>query len=260
MSSWYLRKADGGVYGPAGLGELMSWAADGRIAPEDDLSVDQQDWRPAPSVHELEMHYEVLLQDGSRYGPIHVMALRELMTDGSISSASQIFHAVSKKTKSAGEWLIEALVKQVEETSARLAKAKPEATLPEFDGAAKTESGYKEVLRWKHLYETEKKHRTDLESKYEQQHGELVQQLHALQKDKERLTRKIADLQEQVEQSEFGTSIPVGDADIHDAYRKLSRNYDSLLEQLKGKTEELNELREARGHGTGKSKEIIEEL
>lgn len=269
MSSWYLKKADGGIYGPATLSDIRQWAADGRIAPEDDLSEDQASWRPAPSIPEMEMNYEVILEDGSRYGPVHVMALRELMLDGSISAASRILHSVSNTTKSAGEWIIEYLVRQIERVSrghpaTTTSSSEPETnTTPDTpplptDPAAKDASSPQDIARWKNLYETEKQLRIDLETKYEQQHHELLDPLRAAQSEKDRLAQQVSDLQTQVDQLRAGSPAGPGESDLQEDYRKLARNYDALLAQLKEKTSELSELREARVHSSDHARVIRE--
>ncbi len=83
-SSWYLKKSDDDVYGPVPLEELRKWAMDGRVAPEDEISSDQQAWRPAYELSELEMEYTIQFSDGTEYGPVHILALCDVIADGSV--------------------------------------------------------------------------------------------------------------------------------------------------------------------------------
>ena len=103
--SWYLLKNDGTVYGPVEWPELQEWAGDGRIAPEDSLSQDRRSWKSAPSYADLRMEWLVELDDGSRYGPIHLMALREMQQEGSLSPATRILHARTQEITTLGEAL-----------------------------------------------------------------------------------------------------------------------------------------------------------
>ena len=78
--NWHLKKADGEtVYGPVDEKTLEAWAADGRISPFDKVSSDQKEWKPAPQVDALKMEWTVDLDDGRQFGPLHVLAFRELV-------------------------------------------------------------------------------------------------------------------------------------------------------------------------------------
>ena len=108
--NWYLKRIDGEVYGPVGLQTLQQWATDGRVAPDDRISADQEKWAPASDFPELSMEWKVELRDGSAYGPIHLLALRDLIHDGSVSRRAKIKHKQSGEEVVACEALIFALI------------------------------------------------------------------------------------------------------------------------------------------------------
>lgn len=104
MAAWYLRKSDGHIYGPTEMDDIAQWAAEGRIEPSDRLSTDRAYWRRAHAVPELNMVYTVVLEDGQTYGPIHLLAVQELLREGSISSSTPVLHNPSQETKDAAAW------------------------------------------------------------------------------------------------------------------------------------------------------------
>jgi len=79
MSTWYLKRPNGAVYGPVAQKDLCDWAADGRIGPDDRLSQDRETWIRAPELADLEMVCSVELRDGRMYGPIHIHAVIQLL-------------------------------------------------------------------------------------------------------------------------------------------------------------------------------------
>jgi hypothetical protein len=82
--SWYLKKADGEIYGPVPLTDVACWAMDGRVDPQDTLSPDQEAWLPAVEMPELEMDCLVQLDGGEVYGPIHRLLLCDLILEGDL--------------------------------------------------------------------------------------------------------------------------------------------------------------------------------
>jgi hypothetical protein len=107
----YLKRGDGEVYGPVDLPTLQLWATDGRVAPDDKISTDQKKWTPASDLAELAMDWKVELRDSSVYGPIHLLALRDLIRDGTVSSQAKIKHKKSGEVKVACEALLAELTR-----------------------------------------------------------------------------------------------------------------------------------------------------
>ncbi|MBP7274574.1 MAG: hypothetical protein KBA51_00005, partial [Kiritimatiellae bacterium] len=86
-TEWYVRKADGEVFGPAELPDLVEWARDGRIAPDDAVSSDRVMWRPAPEFDALEMRWMIETEPGNFYGPAHAMAFVGMMREGALNGS-----------------------------------------------------------------------------------------------------------------------------------------------------------------------------
>ncbi len=97
---WYLRKEAGGVYGPVDLPTLQAWAADGRVAPEDYLSTDQQEWRASFEVGALEMDWLLELEEGLSYGPAHRLAFEGMLAEGALQPPLRL------RNQSTGEILV----------------------------------------------------------------------------------------------------------------------------------------------------------
>ena len=79
--------------------DLMSWASDGRVAPEDQVSRDNTTWVPAPDWVELEMNWVLALPSGVNYGPVHVHVLEDLLNTKAIPADTPV---TNKRTGAAG--------------------------------------------------------------------------------------------------------------------------------------------------------------
>ncbi len=108
--NWYLRKKDGEIYGPVDLETLQLWATDSRIAPEDEASTDREHWSPASGIPELGMDWVVELRDGTLFGPTHLLAVKDLVQDGSVSRRGKITNVRAKETAVVSEVLVAALI------------------------------------------------------------------------------------------------------------------------------------------------------
>ena len=83
-ASWYLKIRDDLVYGPSPLSTLCDWAAQGRIAPGNLMSMDQEVWVAAETIPELKMDWLVSLKNGEQYGPFSLLAAPNLIQRGVI--------------------------------------------------------------------------------------------------------------------------------------------------------------------------------
>lgn len=108
--NWYLRKSDSTVYGPVEESTLATWAASGRILPDDEVSPDQKAWQPAPSLTSLHMEWMLELGDGDRFGPLHVLALTELVRDETVLPSQPVTNTVQLNSCSLGEAVLPALL------------------------------------------------------------------------------------------------------------------------------------------------------
>lgn len=113
--SWFVRTAEGAVYGPATFVELLGWAAEARIVPGSTISEDRQKWAPAEQIPELGMEWYADLGDGEKVGPLHLYAICDLIGDGSIGAGTAISNPKRSITIAAGDMLF----KYVAETARR---------------------------------------------------------------------------------------------------------------------------------------------
>ena len=117
--NWHLKKADSEtVYGPVDEKSLEAWAADGRISPFDMVSSDQKDWKPAPQVDALKMEWTVELDDGRRFGPLHVLAFRELVRAGELKPEAKARSSKTGQTDTVAAVLLPFLLGAAEKTEA----------------------------------------------------------------------------------------------------------------------------------------------
>ena len=119
--TWHLRKPDGAVYGPVALDLLCAWAADGRVAPDDQVSADQVDWQPAPTLTALEMEWVAQLTNGELLGPVHLLALRDAWQADLIAPRTPVVRRRTGQSHDLADTLVSALVLQDERQRARLA-------------------------------------------------------------------------------------------------------------------------------------------
>jgi hypothetical protein len=203
---WHLKKRDGRVFGPVDISTLQRWASEGRVTPDDLLSEDEQTWTAAPDVQALAMDWMVELEDGGRYGPIHLLALRDFLKDGTVPPDARLSHKNGRETHAAGEALLAALLErnhQLEEKAARR--------------TAHGEGEPPEVVT------------------------QLQQALKDLAAEKDRIEQEFRAYRQQMEAApveesggERQTTVALMNA-AHD----LSRNYDLLLRQFQDKAQEL---------------------
>ena len=71
--NWYIRLADGRVYGPMATNALVKWAEQGRIVPGNEVSEDKVSWRPAENLPELGMKW-LIVGPGIQLGPYNRVA------------------------------------------------------------------------------------------------------------------------------------------------------------------------------------------
>jgi len=81
---FYVRGADGKVFGPVDKATLVEWAGDSRIEPTTSISRDQEAWIAAPLMPELEMEWLVETAPGTFYGPFKRSVVEGLMEAGTI--------------------------------------------------------------------------------------------------------------------------------------------------------------------------------
>ena len=88
---WYVRTADGRVYGPADVASLVAWARDGRIEPTGFVSRDRLSWTPAQLMPELEMKWLVETEPGKVFGPFNRALVVSLFSRKSVPDCAKAY-------------------------------------------------------------------------------------------------------------------------------------------------------------------------
>ena len=112
---WYMRSKTELAQGPIPLTQLCEWAAECRVGPAHEVSLDKQKWISVAEVPELGIEWSVKLVDGSTYGPLNLFALRHLISDGVVGPDAEIVNRKSGKKGTAGEELLAGVVALVAE-------------------------------------------------------------------------------------------------------------------------------------------------
>lgn len=90
-AGYYVRGADGKVFGPVDMATLVEWAGDSRIEPAASVSRDQKAWVAAPRVPELGMTWLVETAPGTFYGPFRRSVVDGLLSAGTIPRDTRLY-------------------------------------------------------------------------------------------------------------------------------------------------------------------------
>ena len=88
---WYVRSAEGSVYGPSDRATLAQWAREGRIEPTGYVSRDRKEWLPAQMMPELEMKWIVEAEPGKFFGPFNREVVIRLAAAGQIPLGANVY-------------------------------------------------------------------------------------------------------------------------------------------------------------------------
>lgn len=89
--NWYVKNADGKVFGPADDEKMLSWVKDGRVDPFAGVSNDLKTWKLASLEPSFEMDWIVENDPGQFYGPTHRAVVEDLANSGSLSPSCRIY-------------------------------------------------------------------------------------------------------------------------------------------------------------------------
>ncbi|MEM6885951.1 MAG: DUF4339 domain-containing protein, partial [Verrucomicrobiota bacterium] len=109
------KAAEGDVHGPMDMDELAELCQAAFIAPEDEVSFDEGDWKPAHEVPELEMDWIIRTGEGIEYGPTSSGTIREFLMVGEISEETTVYHKKTEEEKKVGDVLGEMALNEVKE-------------------------------------------------------------------------------------------------------------------------------------------------
>ena len=89
--NWYVKNADGKVFGPVDDAKLLAWVRDGRVEPFAGISNDLKQWKLASLEPALEMDWIVENEPGRFYGPTHRAVIDDLIKSKAISESCRIY-------------------------------------------------------------------------------------------------------------------------------------------------------------------------
>jgi hypothetical protein len=89
--NWYVKGADGKVFGPADDDKILAWVKDGRVDPFAGVSNDLKKWKLASLEPMFQMDWIVESEPGRFYGPTHLSVVEDLVKSGSVSSSCRIY-------------------------------------------------------------------------------------------------------------------------------------------------------------------------
>ncbi|MDA0322369.1 MAG: hypothetical protein O2923_06585 [Verrucomicrobia bacterium] len=207
---WFLKTDDGSVYGPVPFDELNTWAAQGRIAPGNQLSSDQSEWIAAESLAELDMVWVIEVAQDSQYGPLNMHALPELVNDGMIQPGMRLMHSGTKETLTVGE-LLERLAQERAATPRKAKRSRAVQSVTDAEAAIvarveelekKAQAAVESRTRALRELETIKKtHGSELEESVKRGEG-LETQLKQVQKEYASVAARLKVAEEKVEKSQ----------------------------------------------------------
>lgn len=91
---WLVKSAaTGETFGPVKVPDLVDWARQSRIFPEDLVSSGDGKWRPARTLAELCMDTVIATPDGRIHGPLHAEAAAALASNGKLPAGAKVFSA-----------------------------------------------------------------------------------------------------------------------------------------------------------------------
>ena len=234
--NWYL-KTNNTTYGPVDQAVLQRWAMDGRVTPEDQLSMDNTTWAPAPTIADLHMDWMLTLADGSPYGPLHILSLRDLVKEGSVSLHAKLTNKKTGEGRLVGEALIGALVEEFAQLQGRMESLNRRSPAPAQPAAEPAVDQNQEQI-------------TRLQQELEESRGKKTSdeaEIQRLQKEKEGLQAQIAALEQEKAQQVQQTQTEA---------REQSDEASELKQQLAQAQEENNRQTQALSEAKAFSQEL----
>ena len=130
--NWYVKGADGKVFGPADDEKIIAWVKDGRVDPFAGVSNDLKQWKLASLEPSFEMDWIVENEPGRFYGPTHRAVVDDLIKSGSLTPSCRIYRddhgGVSEKEVAAARAEAEKAMAEVQtEAEKAMAELKGEA-------------------------------------------------------------------------------------------------------------------------------------
>ena len=130
--NWYVKGADGKVFGPADDEKIIACVKDGRVDPFAGVTNDLKQWRLASCEPSFEMDWIVENEPGRFYGPTHRAVVDDLIKSGSLTPSCRIYRddhggAAEKEAAAARAEAEKAMAEVQAEAEKAMAELKGEA-------------------------------------------------------------------------------------------------------------------------------------
>ena len=269
--SWYLQKNDGKTLGPLKFDELLRWAAEGRIAPQDKVSQDKKNWEAAEkALKDLKapaaMNNAQAKEEGNGADPEAGKTIKEL--EEALEQSREGHRKATERAKELDRKLAE-LSQGGSDSKISLTTANPEIGRPDElkELSLQNVQMSKEISRLKTMYEEERRGGQELERKMSSQVEEakrseadaLVQQedtakrLHHMELNYKKLT-------DFAEGNSSEDKLKAQFALLITSHNELSQSYDTLFSQLRQKTQDIDRLMEERSQIKNEATERIQAM
>ena len=168
--NWYVKGADGKVFGPADDEKIIAWVKDGRVDPFAGVTNDLKQWRLASCEPSFEMDWIVENEPGRFYGPTHRDVVEDLAKTGSLSPTCRIYRdyhggAEEKEAASARADAEKAMAEVQAEAEKAMAELKAEAERAIASKDSEIEALKAEMARMKAIAEQSDGRVRELEEK-----------------------------------------------------------------------------------------------
>lgn len=249
--TWHAR-IDGKTHGPVDLPTLQHWAATGGITAWTEVGGSPEGpWTPAADLDALEMHWQVMDEEGEKFHPCHVLALRGEVEAGNIQPFWDVVHLPTGETYQVVDALCSALMEQnkiLEQRLARSAVPPPPSSGEDMPGDWSTlmrelDHQKRDSKKWKRLYEDELERNQIRERELQNQIEELRGWQRKASERIKALERRRTQLEELNTLPEAG-EVQGGDRDLREAYQELRVQMDHLVQSLELRNQQLESTRE----------------
>lgn len=168
--NWYVKSADGKVFGPADDKKILAWVKDGRVDPFAGVSNDLKKWKLASLEPMFEMDWIVESEPGRFYGPTHQAVIEDLVKSGSVGSSCRIYRdyhngALDKELATARAEAEKAMAEVQAEAEKAMAELKGEAERAIASKDAELQGLKSEIARLKSVAEQSEARAQELERK-----------------------------------------------------------------------------------------------
>ena len=169
---WYVKNADGKVFGPVDDEKLLAWVKDGRVEPFAGVSNDLKTWKLASLVPSLEMDWLIENEPGRFYGPTHRAVVDDLLKAEALAATCRIYRddhggQAEKEAAAARDEAERAMAEVQADAEKAMTELKNEAERTLSEKEAEIAARRKDLETFRTRAETSEARVAELESKLE---------------------------------------------------------------------------------------------